>query len=69
MLIALSSTRRMTSPLCCLSPDADPTAGVPVERSSDAGVSGVSAAEASMKVIGVMRELGVRESGFRGRSK
>ena len=69
MLMALSSTSKITSPLDFSVSDGDPFAGIPTDFSADNCASGVLAEEASMKVIGVMRELGVRGSSFRGRSK
>lgn len=68
MLIALSSTNNITSPPNGWLPDAGSSAGVSSERSVGMCASGVFAEEASMKVVGVMREL-VRDSSFCGRSK
>jgi hypothetical protein len=69
MLMALSSTSSIKSPLGRSASEADPSAGVPVKRLVGVCASGVAKEEASMKVIGVTSELGVRGSIFRGRSK
>lgn len=68
MLIALSSTNNITSPPSGWLPDADSSAGLSFEPSVGTCASGVFAEEASIKVVGVMREL-VRDSSFCGRSK
>jgi hypothetical protein len=69
MLIALSSTNNITSPVSCSASDVDSSEGCSTERSAGLIVSGVFTEEASIKLVGVMRELGSRVSSFVGRSK
>lgn len=70
MLIALSSTNNIVSPAGCLVSDVvDSPAGFSTGLSACLSVSGVFTEEASMKLVGVIRELGVRGSWLRGRSK
>ena len=69
MLIALSSTNNTVSLLGCFSSGSDSSADCSAERSGGASASGVWTEEASMKLVGVMRELRVRVFAFTGRSK
>jgi len=69
MLMALSSTNNITSPLGCSASEVDSFAGRSAGWSAGISVSGVFAEEASMKLVGVIRELGARKSVSLGRSK
>ena len=69
ILMALSSTSNITSPMGCLAPEAGSISGVSAVSSAGFCDSGVFAEEASIKVTGVMSELGVCVCSFRGRSK
>ena len=69
MLMALSSTNNITSPVGRLALGSDSSAGCSAEPPVGVIASGVFTEEASMKLVGVMRELRVRVSSFLGGSK
>jgi hypothetical protein len=69
MLMALSSTNSTTFLVSCLASDAVSSTGISARWSILVCASGVFSEEAFMKLVGVIRELGSRDSGSRGRSK
>ena len=68
ILITLSSTSKTISPPCRPEPDGRRSAEISLCCLLDEGVSGV-VVEAFMKLIGVIRELGLRVLSSRGSSK